>query len=151
MKTFHLLTTIALLSTISLTACKPVENLASEEYIHTFYSGDEYKIVVLADIQMAYVDLEGEVIHYAYPFDNGPDYFKEGLARYIDNEKVGFINEDLDVVIPAQFDWASYFENGESKVCNGCESVSDGDHSQMEGGSWGVLDKDGVVVWENKK
>ncbi len=80
------------------------------------------------------------------------DYFKEGLARCIDNEKVGFINEDLEIAIPAQFDWASYFENGEAKVCNGCESVSDGEHSQMENGTWGNLDKNGAVTWldENK-
>jgi hypothetical protein len=125
-------------------------NTPPVQYEHVFYEGEKYKIVVLQDMQIAYVNLKGNVIHYAYRFDNGPDYFVEGLSRYVENGKVGFINQNLDVVIPAQFDWTSYFENGIAKICNGCKEIPDGEHFRMEGGLWGTIDKNGSVTWNNE-
>jgi hypothetical protein len=94
---------------------------------------------------------DGEKILQAYIFDNGPDYFEEGLSRYIENEKIGFINENLEIVIPAQFDGAWPFENGTAKVCNGCEKVYIDEFKEYytyEGGTWGKVDKNGTVTWD---
>ena len=87
-------------------------------------------------------------------FDNGPDYFVEGLARYTTglisgfdpNGKIGFINQHGDIVIPAQFEWASPFEHGYSVVCNGCQQVPDGEYHMLVGGQWGCMDKNGNVI-----
>ena len=87
-------------------------------------------------------------------FDNGPDYFVEGLARYTTGlisgfdpkGKVGFINQHGDIVIPAQFEWASPFEHGYSVVCNGCHQVPDGEYHFLAGGQWGCMDKNGNVI-----
>ena len=84
----------------------------------------------------------------ALPFDNGADYFVEGLARTIRDGKVGFVNEALEVVIPRQWDFAFPFENGLARVCSGCAVVRDpGDeHGSVEGGKWGWIDREGRVV-----
>lgn len=94
----------------------------------------------------AYIDRQGNVIIRPYPFDNGPDYFREGLSRYVSNNKIGFINNRLEIIIPAAFDFAEPFENGISYVCNGCKPKSMGEHSVMTGGKWGVLGLDGNVA-----
>ncbi len=94
-----------------------------------------------------YRKLNGEKIIQVYNFDNGPDYFKEGLSRYIDNDKVGFMNENLEIVIPAQFDWASPFDGDEARICNGCKLVSDGEHGSWMGGDWGKMNTKGEVQW----
>ena len=51
-----------------------------------------------------------KVVVQTHNFDNGPDDFKEGLARTIRYGKYGFINDDLDVVIPPEYDFAFPFE-----------------------------------------
>lgn len=115
---------------------------------HTFYKGNNYSLVWRKNIGTAYIDLKGNIVHYAYNTSEGPDDFKEGLTRYVENGKVGFINEELKVVILAQFDWASQFENGTARVCNECKKVPYGENYRIEGGTWGTIDKDGVVRWE---
>ena len=83
-------------------------------------------------------------------FDNGPDYFKEGLARTIINNKFGFINKKLTVVIKPRYDFAFPFVNGQAKVCNGCSLKPVGEHKTVEGGKWGLINKQGNIVTEIK-
>ncbi len=79
-------------------------------------------------------------------FDNGPDPFANGLARSADGKMVGYIDRSLRTVIPARFDGAFPFENGLAVVCNGCRTVSDGEHSSYVEGSWGCIDRRGRFV-----
>lgn len=82
-------------------------------------------------------------------FDNGADYFQEGLARYIDDKgKFGYMNTQLRVKIPASYTFAFPFENDFAKVCNDCKTVTDPstEHSTVTGGSWMVINKSGKVV-----
>lgn len=130
--------------------CPLLAQELTEQYEHVFYKGYAYNIVFIKNRGIVYVDTKGKIIHHAYNFDNGPDYFIEGLARYVENGKIGFINEKLEIVIPAQFDFASYFENGVAKICNECRKVYQGEHSQMKGGKWGILDKNGGVSWNKE-
>ncbi|MBN23308.1 MAG: hypothetical protein CL678_18630 [Bdellovibrionaceae bacterium] len=97
--------------------------------------------------------LSGKVIQ-SHCYDNGPDYFKEGLARYINsNQQFGFINSSLEVVIKAQYDFAFPFQHGKSKVCTGCKRVQSkkGTHSSFSGGEWKIIDKKGKVITHCKK
>ncbi|MCK4709759.1 MAG: WG repeat-containing protein, partial [Gammaproteobacteria bacterium] len=59
-------------------------------------------------------------------FDNGADYFIEGLSRTIKNNQYGFINKKLDVVINENYDFAFPFTNGKAMVCIGCKSKLNG-------------------------
>jgi hypothetical protein len=80
-------------------------------------------------------------------FDNGPDYFKEGLARTEWNGKIGFFDEELSIVIEPIYDFAYPFENGLSIVCDGCIKKNIGEHVDIIGGNWGAINKKGEVVY----
>ncbi|MBN2107808.1 MAG: WG repeat-containing protein [Deltaproteobacteria bacterium] len=79
-------------------------------------------------------------------FDNGPDYFEEGLARMIRNGKFGFVNKRLTVVIEPAYDFAFQFTDGYATVCNECKTKWHGEHSTLVGGAWGIIDRKGDVV-----
>ncbi|MCW9030119.1 MAG: WG repeat-containing protein [Gammaproteobacteria bacterium] len=107
----------------------------------------------LADIRIHdgiyYINKKAKLVR-THLFDNGPDYFKEGLARTVKNNKFGFINKQLTVVIEPQYDFAFPFNNGISIVCVDCFFKPDGEHKTVEGGKWGQIDKQGNVVTEIK-
>jgi|GEM_PF-1167438 len=81
-------------------------------------------------------------------YDNGPDYFVEGLARSPRGGKIGFVDERLDLVVPREWDFAFPFEDGVARVCTECvERCADGDeHCEIVGGSWGHVDREGREV-----
>lgn len=79
-------------------------------------------------------------------FDNGPDYFSEGLARTRRNGKIGYFDKSLKIVIEPQFDFAFPFEGGLAIVCNGCVGKRVGEHEIMSGGLWGAVDRNGKIV-----
>ena len=80
-------------------------------------------------------------------YDNGPDYFQEGLARTNWNNKIGFFDKELNIIIRPAYDFAFPFKNSVSMVCNGCVKKSDGEeHTTVVKGSWGFIDKSGNIV-----
>ena len=107
----------------------------------------------LADIRIHdgiyYINKDAQLVR-THLFDNGPDYFKEGLARTIKNNKFGFINKKLTVVIKPEYDFAFPFVNGQAKVCNGCTLKPVGEHKAVEGGKWGMINQQGNIVTEIK-
>jgi hypothetical protein len=110
------------------------KNGAGEVVIHPrfamaneFNSGGVAGAVEDGTMRLVFIDTAGAVLAEAYPMDNGPDYFQEGLARIAaDGTKVGFIDRTGAIVIPPQFAGATPF-------CNGRASVSD--HPQV---SWHI-------------
>jgi hypothetical protein len=81
--------------------------------------------------------------------NNSPDAFVEGLARYVASTgKFGFIDDKLEVVIPPLFDFVFPFEKGKAKYCKGCVLVPDGENFNVQGGSWGIVNKNGKLVSE---
>lgn len=46
------------------------------------------------------INTKGEFLFKAYPFDNGPDYFSNGLIRVIQDNKIGYANKRGEIVIP---------------------------------------------------
>jgi len=96
-------------------------------------------------IGWVYVTQDGTVLP-TVTYDNGPDYFREGMARYRENNRIGFINEKGRVVIPAQFQWAFPFEHGVAPVCEGATPIKHGEHTWLEGGRWGAIDSTGTII-----
>ena len=78
--------------------------------------------------------------------DFGPDHFSEGLARFIENDKMGLINELGKVVVSAQYDYISQVENHLAVVCVGCQKKSSISNSQAIDVKWGVIDSNGKIV-----
>ncbi len=96
-----------------------------------------------------FIDSAGGVLARAFTFDNGPDYFSEGLARIVDKSgKVGFIDERGHIAVHPQFDYAAAMCHGQAAVCVGCVPRLDasGDFSAWVGGSRGVIDAQGKWV-----
>lgn len=99
------------------------------------------------------LDTKGCIVEQAFFIDNGCDYYEEGLARYVQNNKIGFSNERGQHVIKAAFDMAFPFTNGVAVVSNGCKVVYkkfQGNPSESYpvyvGGKWGVIDKKGNII-----
>lgn len=93
-------------------------------------------------------DRKGKVLFTPYAFDNGPDGINEGLMRYVKNGKIGFVNRVGQVIIPAQYDFVSYFDYGIARYCNGCvwDNSTDIEHPELKGGTWGFIDKQGKDI-----
>ncbi|NQY43910.1 MAG: WG repeat-containing protein [Legionellales bacterium] len=88
-------------------------------------------LTVLKNGQWQRINKNGKFLFYPMNFDNGPDYYVQGLSRFITAEnKVGFHNIEGEIIIPAEYDFAAPFgEDGHSiepkgtkytQVCNGC-------------------------------
>lgn len=93
------------------------------------------------------INRKKKILYRPFIFDNGSDYVQEGLLRFVENGKMGFVNEAGKKVIPAQFDFVYPFEKGRARFCNGCKTIKDGEHSMMDEktGTWGEIDKKGRV------
>jgi len=96
--------------------------------------------------QWILIDKAGNEILEPLPFDNGPDYFREGLARYIENDKIGFYDPAGNIAIPALYDFAFPFSEGLAIVCMGCNRKKMGEHSSISSGKWGFINKEGKLV-----
>lgn len=83
-----------------------------------------------------YINVKNETVIVPFVFDNGPDYFSEGLARFVQDGKIGFSDACGKIVIPAQFDFATAFEKGRAQICTGCEKSREGEHTKWVGGKW---------------
>ncbi len=95
----------------------------------------------------AFINTQGKVIIRPFIFDNGPDYFIEGLSRFVQHGKIGFINEKYEIIIPAQFDFVRPFNKGMAAFCTGCQTVKfDDEHSIIRGGTWGYINKEGHIL-----
>jgi len=115
------------------------------------YDFNKYGIAaVLTDKGWHYINTQGKVLLKSFLFDNGPDYFQEGLARCVnENNKIGFFNERGVIIIQPQYDFAFTFSSGFASVCNGCKKVPafpGSEYHVVKGGKWGIIDKTGKVI-----
>lgn len=94
------------------------------------------------------IDGNGTTLLRPFVFDNGPDEFSEGLARFVDGEKIGFFDATGSKKIPARYSFARPFAGERAAFCDGCtrRCEAGGEHCSMVGGKWGLLDKTGAEV-----
>lgn len=93
-----------------------------------------------------YINVQNKTVFVPFIFDNGPDFFSEGLSRYVGDGKIGFVDECGKTVIAPQFDFAEAFVHGQARICMGCKLEIEGEHRRLVGGKWSVIDKRGVVL-----
>jgi len=101
---------------------------------------------VLDDLGWVYITMNGRRLLKPYIIDNGPDYYSEGVARFVSRGKIGFMNESGTVVISAQYDFVMPFSEGLAAYCVGCKPVSDNEYHRIEGGKWGYINKTGEII-----
>ncbi|MFA7327305.1 MAG: WG repeat-containing protein [Candidatus Kapaibacterium sp.] len=93
------------------------------------------------------INRDKEVIFDVYLFDNGPDYFSDGLFRILRNGKIGYADISGKVIINAEYECAFPFENGIAKVAYKCEPIHvDDEHSTWESENWLFIDKSGKII-----
>ncbi len=112
------------------------------------FDADGLSVVTVND-QFYYVRADGSSLPVIL-WDNGPDYFAEGLTRGIFRGRIGFYDRQLREVIPPVHDFAWPFEHGMAQVCDGCSrGTPDGDgHTPMQGGRWYTINRNNREVPE---
>ncbi len=98
------------------------------------------------DSGWVYVDTNGTPVIRPHAVDNGPDYFAEGCARFVRDGLFGYFDTTGAVVIEPSFDFAQSFSGGYAAVCTGCSLRVVDEHTEVAGGLWGLIDRDGAVV-----
>jgi hypothetical protein len=94
----------------------------------------------------AFVDTAGTIVLRPFVFDNGPDPFSEGLARFLRDGLFGFFDTCGAVAIEPRFTFVKPFADGVAEYCEGCTLSADGEHTQMSGGVWHRIDRTGAVL-----
>lgn len=64
-------------------------------------------------------DRQGRFLYTALWYDNGLDFWEEGMRRFVENGKVGFVDRLGRKAVPAQWDYAEPFEYGYATVYTG--------------------------------
>lgn len=92
-------------------------------------------------------DRKGDFLYQPFMYDNGPDYFVEGLRRFVKNGKIGFADRNGKVIIEPKHDFVDYFNYGYASFCDGCDwEKTDDEHKSIVGGKWGMMNARGETV-----
>ena len=97
------------------------------------------------------IDNQGKELFYAFKYDNGADYVREGLFRITDDKGlIGFADTLGNIVIKPQFKFAFPFKNGKAKVTFSGESKhvhdSKGEEHYWHSSDWVYIDKNGKML-----
>lgn len=92
-------------------------------------------------------DKKGNFLYRPFFYDNGADYFSEGVRRFVKNGKVGFVGRNGKTVIEPNHDFVSPFNYGYAAFCDGCDwEKTEDEHKAIVGGTWGVMNFKGEIV-----
>ncbi len=115
---------------------KPLFTASSEHPITS-----KFFITVMKNGRWQQINKKDEVVFYPFFYDNGPDYFVQGLSRFVTSNfvknkwhyKIGFYNLEGEIIIEAKYDFANAFQDPldscnyntildyqYTTVCNGC-------------------------------
>ncbi|AZA55315.1 WG repeat-containing protein [Chryseobacterium sp. G0201] len=92
-------------------------------------------------------DKKGNFLYRPFLYDNGADYFSEGIRRFVKNGKVGFADRNGNTVIEAKHDFVSPFNYGYAAFCDGCDwEKTEDEHKAIVGGDWGMMNFKGEII-----
>lgn len=114
----------------------------NDKYVF-FYTDTIFHVgfVVNQKSQLIGINTKGEELFEVFVYDNGPDYPSEGLFRILENGKIGYANENGNVIIKPQYSCAFPFENGKAKVSFKCDEVRQGEHFVWKSEDWFYIDR----------
>ena len=121
---------------------------------YMFYQADTIRNIGFAyenkqDARIVCIDNQGKELFYAFQYDNGPDYIREGLFRIMDEGgQIGFADSLGNVVIKPLFKFAFPFEDGKAKVTLTGEqkAMPDREHHEWVSDKWQYINKKGEVI-----
>ena len=121
--------------------------IAIEAQFSSIYTDTLYNMaIVLKDWQWVAIERKGKVILIPFIYDNGPDYVEEGLFRFVENEKIGFADLDGNKIIPAQYSFATFFNDGIAEYYLGGDRMYENGKSRKQNIEDGTL-SEGDVHW----
>ncbi len=92
-------------------------------------------------------DRKGNFLYRPFFYDNGADYFSEGVRRFVKNGKIGFADRNGKMIIQPEHDFVSPFRYGYAAYCDGCDwEKTEEEHKAIVGGTWGVMNFKGETV-----
>lgn len=92
-------------------------------------------------------DRKGNFLYRPFFYDNGADYFAEGVRRFVKDGKIGFVDRNGKTIIEAKHDFVSPFNYGYAAFCDGCDwEKTDDEHKAIVGGTWGIINFKGEIV-----
>ncbi|QEI06449.1 WG repeat-containing protein [Pigmentiphaga aceris] len=142
------------MATAALNLCAPFHDEAKDRYGYLQCDGSpglpaQYRVAddftaggiaaVLDATGWYYIDRQGRFLLRPMIYDNGPDYFVEGLSRFIQDGKTGFFDEAGQVVIPATYDFAYPFKDGVAEVGQRCTTTRQHEHSIVSCQAWSTI------------
>ncbi len=92
------------------------------------------------------INQQGQRLYEVQRYDNGPDYLEDGLFRILRYGKTGYADATGKIVIPAKFDCAFPFVDGQAKVSNDCEKIKDHEYTAMNSEHWIYIDQKGEKI-----
>ena len=75
-----------------------------------------FAVVFHKDSGMIAIDKQRKILYNVYQYDNGPDYISEGLFRIVRNGKIGYADQNGDIIINPVYDDAYPFSEGKANV-----------------------------------
>ncbi len=130
---------------------RPGEKVNSEKFC-LFDKNAGYDSNMSYSYRFKFFDRKGNYLYSPYIFDNGPDYFVEGLTRFVENGKMGFADRFGKKVIPAKYNYIEPFYCGYALVCYDCRYTrfsSDDEHCCGYAGiRYGIMNRAGAIVYE---
>ncbi|AUL13991.1 WG repeat-containing protein [Bordetella bronchiseptica] len=101
---------------------------------------DRHGHALVRDAQgWVYIDRAHRPVLRPFIYDNGPDYYEEGLARFVDHGRMGFHDEALNIVIPAEYDFVFPFQGGKARAGTDCRVQRHGEHGSVSCRRWTTL------------
>lgn len=100
---------------------------------------------VFTDSGWVYINSSGSSLLTVLDVDNQPDKFSNGLARFVEQNKIGYFDESGSVIITPLYDFASSFEDGSALVCSECLVEKNG-VQYFSPGTWMKIDTTGKVI-----
>ena len=80
------------------------------QYEQTMEFTKEKVSFVVSNNRWVCIDTKNNPLLEAFIYDNGPDYYSEKLARFVENKKIGYFDSQCKKLIPAIYDFGFPFE-----------------------------------------
>ena len=118
------------------------------------YDKDGYKYICKRDGDFWYWEYYGpnnkKIANIKY-FDNGPDYYSDGIrrivGRIVDRKKrYGYITNKNKIILKPTYEFAWQFSNGYGRVCKDVTFEKMGEHTAVNCGKVGLVNKQGKLV-----
>lgn len=98
------------------------------------------------------LNVKGKFLFKAFPYDNGPDYFSDGLMRIVQNNRIGYVNKKGKVVIAPIYTYAEPFNNGKAKVSQvERHTYHDPKLCNHYHNTYDVIGKRGRITWDKNE